>query len=149
MRTDRIMRFRDYQPRRYEDRFTDYYPDRRIGFSYDTRRNDYERGYAQSYSRMNQELADEWMRNLENEDGSKGAHWSFEQTANILEQKKLDCDAIEFYVAMNMLYSDYYKVAKKFNVNNTEFYAELAEAFLCDKDAAEDKLLRYFECIIE
>lgn len=35
------------------------------------------------------------------------------------------------------------------NVNNTEFYADLAEAFLCDKDADEDKLVRYYECIVE
>ena len=34
-------------------------------------------------------------------------------------------------------------------VNNTEFYADLAEAFLCDKDADEDKLVRYYECIVE
>ncbi|MDY4223633.1 MAG: hypothetical protein SOX75_03020 [Candidatus Limivicinus sp.] len=50
---------------------------------------------------------------------------------------------------MNMLYSDYFKVAKKFIVNNTEFYANLAEAFLCDKDAADDKLIRYYECVVD
>lgn len=99
--------------------------------------------------RMTRDIADEWMRGLENEDGSKGAHWSFDQTSNLLEQKKIDCDPIEFYVTMNMMHSDYYNVAKKFNVNNTEFYADLAEAFLCDKDADEDKLVRYYECIVE
>ena len=46
-------------------------------------------------------------------------------------------------------YSDYYKVAKKFNVNNTEFYADLAEAFLRDKDAADDKLMRYYEYVVD
>ena len=50
---------------------------------------------------------------------------------------------------MNMLYSDYFKVAKKFNVNNTEVYADLAEAFLCAKDAADDKLIRYYECVVD
>ena len=101
------------------------------------------------YNGMSREMADEWMHDLENEDGSRGAHWSYDQTSNLLSQKKYDCDPIEFYVAMNMLYSDYFKVAKKFNVNNTEFYADLAEAFLCDKDAADDKLIRYYECVVD
>lgn len=145
-----------YAPRNdYRDEYTDYYDDRRrIGFSYEPRMGEsyggeYDRGYAGGHDRMTREMADEWMHGLENEDGSRGAHWSYEQTKNLLEQKKIDCDPMEFYVAMNMLYSDYFKVAKKFNVNNTEFYADLAEAFLCDKDADEDKLVRYYECIVE
>lgn len=152
-----------YAPRGYYDNNRDEYcrdydMPRRIGFVDETPRmgdsmgyrGDYERGYGSSmYEGMSRDLADEWMRGLENEDGSRGAHWSYEQTSNLLSQKKYDCDPLEFYVAMNMLYSDYYKVAKKFNVNNTEFYAALAEAFLCDKDATEDKLMRYYECIVE
>ncbi len=111
---------------------------------------EYARGYGSAmYSGMSREMADEWMHDLENEDGSRGAHWSCDQTSNLLTQKKYDCDPIEFYVAMNMLYSDYYKVAKKFNVNNTEFYADLAEAFLRDKDAADDKLMRYYEYVVD
>lgn len=175
-RADRIMRFRDYQPqdkfrdsrgrehydnghyapRGYYDSYRDYDMPRRIGFVDETPRmgdsmgyrGDYERGYAM-YDGMSRELADEWMHGLVNEDGSRGAHWSYDQTSNLLSQKKYDCDPIEFFVAMNMLYSDYYKVAKKFNVNNTEFYGDLAAAFLCDKDAGEDKLMRYFECVVE
>ena len=154
MRGDRIRRIRDYQtqnnhdyepqdryrdsrgrehynngryaPRNdYRDEYTDYYDDRRrIGFSYDPRMGEsyggeYDRGYAGGYDRMTRAMADEWLRGLENEDGSRGAHW------------------------------DYFKVAKKFNVNNTELYADLAEAFLCDKGADEDKLVRYYECIVE
>lgn len=149
-----------YAPRNeYRDNYLDdYYERRRIGFDYDAPRmgdpvsygGDYERGYGggSMYNGMSREMADEWMHGLENEDGSRGAHWSYDQTSNLLSQKKYDCDPIEFYVAMNMLYSDYFKVAKKFNVNNTEFYADLAEAFLCDKDAADDKLIRYYECVV-
>lgn len=150
-----------YAPRNeYRDNYRDdYYERRRIGFDYDGARmgdpvtysNDYERGYGSGsmYDGMSREMADGWMRDLENEDGSRGAHWSYDQTTNLLSQKKYDCDPIEFYVAMNMLYSDYYKVAKKFNVNNTEFYADLAEAFLCDKDAADDKIMRYYEYVVD
>ena len=88
-----------YAPRNdYRDEYTDYYDDRRrIGFSYEPRMGEsyggeYDRGYAGGYDRMTREMADEWMHGLENEDGSRGAHWSYEQTKNLLEQKKIDCD---------------------------------------------------------
>lgn len=170
-RANRVMRMRDYgryrdDGERYvpRDEYRDSYRDdryerRRIGFDYDGARmgdtaaysGDYERGYGNGsmYGGMSREMADSWMHDLENEDGSRGAHWSYDQTTNLLTQKKYDCDPIEFYAAMNMLYSDYYKVAKKFNVNNTEFYADLAEAFLCDKDAADDKITRYYEYVTD
>ena len=52
-------------------------------------------------------------------------------------------------VTMNMMYSDYYDVARKFGVNVPEFYAELARAFLMDKDGPgpEEKLCAYYRCI--
>ena len=50
---------------------------------------------------------------------------------------------------MNMVYSDYSKVAKKLNVSNIDFYAEIAKAFLDDQDAAPDKLARYYEFVVK
>ena len=52
-------------------------------------------------------------------------------------------------MTMNMMYSDYYDVARKFGVNAPEFYAELARAFLMDKDGPgpEEKLCAYYRCI--
>ena len=97
-----------YAPRNdYRDEYTDYYDDRRrIGFSYEPRMGEsyggeYDRVYAGGYDRMTRELADEWMRGLENEDGSRGAHWSYEQTKNILEQKKIDGDPMEFLLRIS------------------------------------------------
>lgn len=49
---------------------------------------------------------------------------------------------------MNMLYSDYGSVAKKFGVDNADFFACLAEAFLND-DAVENKLAAFYDCIVE
>ena len=56
-----------------------------------------------------------------------------------------------FGVTMNMMYSDYYDVARKFGVNVPEFYAELARAFLMDKDGPgpEEKLCAYYRCIVK
>lgn len=50
---------------------------------------------------------------------------------------------------MNMMFSDYYPVAKKHNVNTPEFYADLAAAFINDKDASKDKVEKYYECVVE
>lgn len=55
----------------------------------------------------------------------------------------------EYYVAVNMMYSDYNAVAKKMNVDRPEFYACMAKAFLCDDDAGEHKLRKYMETIPE
>ena len=53
-----------------------------------------------------------------------------------------------FYVALNMMYSDYCKVAEKVGASSLDFYAYMAKAFLDDKDAAEGKIIRYFNCVV-
>ncbi len=110
-----------------------------------------EHGYAMGEEMIpfDREDAKEWTRDMENEDGTKGPHWTWEQTRQIMEQQKINCDEAEFYAAVNMMYSDYCKVAKKFNCNTLEFYACMAKAFLDDKDAGPDKLAKYYEYIVK
>jgi hypothetical protein len=51
-----------------------------------------------------------------------------------------------------MKYSDYCKVAQKYGVDRPEFYADMAKAFLKDKDfhgEPEEKLYLYYKCIVE
>lgn len=48
-------------------------------------------------------------------------------------------DCWNFYVVMNMMYSDYYN--SKFGVNE---YAELAKDWLDDEDISGNKLLKYY-----
>ena len=93
--------------------------------------------------------ADEWTEKMKNADGSTGRHWNFEQTEQVRRQHGYDCDPAEFYAAINMMYSDYYKIGKEFNLNSVDFYAAMAHAFLDDEDAGEDKLAKYYECIVE
>lgn len=110
-----------------------------------------ERGYYSSeiVPPMTKERAEEWMKNLHNEDGTTGAHWSYDQTTNLMRQKGYNFDPIEFYAAINVMYSDYCKVAKKMNVNTVDFFASMAEAFLADQDAVEDKLAAYYAHIVK
>lgn len=51
----------------------------------------------------------------------------------------------DWYVAMNMIYSDYYKaVVAMTGSANTKHFAELAKAWLCDKDIDEGKMWHYY-----
>ncbi|MCM1462849.1 MAG: hypothetical protein NC084_09080 [Bacteroides sp.] len=98
---------------------------------------------------MTKEEAEEWVEGMTNADGTRGAHWSMKQAKALKERLNLDLDPVKFFVALNMMYSDYYEVAKKFGIETPEFYACLAKSFLKDKDAVPDKLERYYDYIVE
>lgn len=98
---------------------------------------------------MTQKTAAEWVKSMENSDGSSGEHWTFEQTHQLLKQKGFNLDPVEFYATMNMLWSDYGSISKKYGSDNPDFWAEMAKAFLLDKDAKEGKLMLYYDCIVD
>lgn len=106
-------------------------------------------GARSNVRKFDKETAEEWTAAMENDDGTKGPHWSMEQTKQVAKQRNIDCDSNEFYTAMNYMYSDFCKVAKKHNVNSVDFYADMAKAFLSDKDAVDNKLALYYEYIVE
>ena len=93
--------------------------------------------------------AEAWMDNMENEDGTFGAHWDVAQTKAYMEPRGLSCEAWKWAAVMNMMYSDYCKAARKNSADRPEFYADLAEAFLLDRDAPEDKAGRYYHSIVK
>lgn len=97
---------------------------------------------------FSKEAIHKWMRQIENSDGTTGAKWTREQTDEIMHRSAVKCNPMEFYATMNMLYSDYGKVAHEFGVCNEAFFSRLAEAFLCDADAVEDKLEEYWEHVV-
>lgn len=116
-----------------------------------SRNGEYSMGHAESDmdDPMTRDLAMRWVKGMKNADGSTGPHWTMDQANQIMEQMKIQCDEVEFFVALNMMYSDYCKVAKRYNCSTMEFYASLAKAFLNDTDAQPNKLMRYYECIVE
>ena len=93
--------------------------------------------------------AELWTSHMKNSDGTTGSHWTLEQTQDVAKQRGITCDKNDFWVTMNMMYSDYGKVAKMYSVDNTNFYADMAAAFLQDKDAVDGKLVEYWERIVE
>lgn len=91
---------------------------------------------------------------MENEDGSKGPHWTVEETTSVANQMGINLKSEkhnkwDWYVAMNMIYSDFYKAVVAMTGNaNTKHFAELAKAWLCDKDISDGKMWHYYVYIM-
>lgn len=94
--------------------------------------------------------AHEWTARMVNMDDTTGQHWPMEQTTAVMRSRGLNYDPAVWYAAMNMIYSDYFKTAKKHGVNTVEFYADMTDAFLDDKDAGtpEEKLSAYYHFVV-
>lgn len=58
---------------------------------------------------------------MENEDGTKGPHWTVEETTSVANQMGINLKSEkhnkwDWYVAMNMIYSDYYKADNRLSI---------------------------------
>lgn len=95
------------------------------------------------------QMAQEWTRRMQNEDGTTGPHWTIDQTNKVMEQRGVNEDPVKFWAAMNMIYSDFVNVAKKLGISNVDFYTEMTRAFLDDKDISGDKLAKYYEYVVK
>lgn len=95
---------------------------------------------------LSDELCEKWVHGMVNEDGSKGGHWTIEQTSQMAKQMgytPLKVTEHEWWATMNMIYSDYYGVVS----NDTTTFCRLAHRFLNDADAKEGKLYHYYMSI--
>lgn len=104
-------------------------------------------GEDQESHGLTMDAAEEWVHHMENADGSSGPHWTMTETEEVRTKHGIDCEPLAFWVAMNMMYSDYVCAAKYCGINTVEFYVHMAEAFLKDSDARPDKLERYYRHI--
>lgn len=91
-----------------------------------------------------------WAARMQNADGTNGPHWTMEQTDTYARAVDAHVDRDIFWAAMNMTYSDYYGVATKYGLDRAEFYADLAKAFLMDKDAGgpDEKIAGYYHGVV-
>jgi len=80
---------------------------------------------------------------MENEDGTVGAHWTLEETSEVITSMGLDYDPLDWYYVMNMIYSDYYSIIG----TDTSKYVAFAKVWLDDKDAPEGKAYKYWRMI--
>lgn len=73
---------------------------------------------------FNEEHARKAVMKMENEDGTRGPHWSLEETSALASQYGISLSGkfnrYDWYVALNMVYSDYYKVLLNITGSNQE-----------------------------
>lgn len=98
---------------------------------------------------FNEEHARKAVSKMENEDGTRGPHWSVEETTALASQYGINLgnrfNRYDWFVALNMVYSDYYKVIISMtNSNSTKHFVELAKAWINDKDIDEGKMWYYY-----
>lgn len=107
-------------------------------------------GEGRGYAPLTKQRAEEWAEQMENVDGTHGPHWTMDQVKQVMAQKKIDCDPVAFFLALNAIYSDYAKVAKEAGVSNMDFYVKMAKAFLDDPDGPgpEEKIAKYYEYVV-
>lgn len=91
----------------------------------------------------------QWVDRMENADGTTGPHWSRHEAEVIRAKYGITCGEVEFYTALNMMYSDYCCAASKAGASTVDLFAYMAEAFLKDPDAQPDKLERYYRYIAQ
>lgn len=103
---------------------------------------------------LTHEQASKWVENMKSDDPAKphGGKWTMEQIQPIAAKYGVPTEGerfLEFFAVMNAMHSDYYSVAKKYNVLTPEFFADLSMAFINDKDAVPNKAAAYYASIVE
>lgn len=99
---------------------------------------------------LTKEMAERWVGQMKGADGSMGGRWKYNEIRQYAQNFGITGEhkVIEFFAIINAMASDYGKVAKKFGVDKVDFYAELAKAWLDDKDAIPGKAMMYYDCIV-
>lgn len=105
---------------------------------------------------LTEEQAKEWVSHMEAADPAckSGGKWTWESARRVAEERGIHPDGqmmIDFYAALNMVYSDYCKVARDHKVANEDFFADLAMAFLFDRDGIDptDKICMYHKYLVK
>lgn len=97
---------------------------------------------------FNEEYARKAVMKMENEDGTRGPHWSLEETTTLASQYGIALGSkfnrYDWFVALNMVYSDYYRVIMNITgSNNTKHYVEFAKAWLIEVIGTFKKTTEY------
>lgn len=126
--------------------------DRDYDYDYD---NDYDYDGHDEPLHLTKSDMHKWKKMMKNHDGTKGEHYDAEQISQVAQKLGIKFDEFsekEFCLAVNMMYSDYGPIVKKYIPPERELQAcaELAKAFLDDPDGPEpsEKLALYFHCVV-
>lgn len=126
-----------------------YEPRDEMAYRTSHRRGGYARGGEDWVEPLTSDKAERWVRGMRNATGAPGQHWTMDQTKQIMARHGYQDDPVEFYAAINLMWSDYVQAAQKVGCDKEDLYAALADAFLNDADARPDKLARYYAEIVD
>jgi len=105
--------------------------------------------YLEAYGHhFNEWLLECALQGMINEDGTKGGHWTVEQTNSVARSKGLtfsEYNEYDFNYVMNMIYSDYYGVIR----DDIDTYYNMSIKFLTDKDFSKGKAYYYYMMVKE
>lgn len=109
---------------------------------------------AENGPHFDEECARKAVSKMENEDGSRGQHYTLEEAYRLATQYGVPLtnkvNKYDWYVALNMVYSDYYRAILNICGSvNTKHFVEFAKAWLMDKDADEGKMWHYYVYIMK
>lgn len=98
----------------------------------------YEMAYGKKIS---EEMAEDWVQKMK----PNGKHWNIDETNNAMYSLGYNLDPIDFFVVANMMYNDYYNLVKE----EETLALKMAEDWLKDTDAKDDKLYNYWKYIVK
>ena len=98
----------------------------------------------------------QWKQSMRNVDGTHGPHYDTQQVIQAAEKLGIrfnHFDEEDLAIVMNMFYSDYCHVVKKYVSPEKElmFYADMGKAYFDDPDGPDpdDKLSRQYHCMTD
>ena len=93
-------------------------------------------GMAYGY-KFDKDMAEEIVENMR----PLSQYWDIATTSKVRKDYGINADDCDFYIVMNSLVNDYYKIIDKTDV---ETYAKMANAFINDEDAIKNKVWVYY-----
>lgn len=149
----------DHNDMRMDRRDRNDYNDMRRDYDERRDRRDYNdnNDYGHNMYKLSKEDIHEWMKNLENEDGTRGAKFNISQMTSVAEKIGVRFDKFdehEFCMVANMLYSDLGMDLRNCIPPEKEAmeYGKMAKSWLNDRDSSakdSEKLALYYHLIVK
>lgn len=94
---------------------------------------------------INEEMAEEWIMKMK-----PRAKWTMEETNSVRDTYKIsDISQLDFYIVMNMLYSDMKNLlGSGEDEESLKKYVEATKDWLSDEDVGKDKLYNYYKYVV-
>lgn len=112
--------------------------------------------YEAAYGKMiTKELAEKWIRCMTPPSTSNhkdGMRWEYDtaiELGNKVGVSWNDISKIDWWVVLNMMYSDHYESAASMSIADPMFYGHMAKDWLMDDDVAENKLYNYYFYVVK